>query len=295
MTHQGNGEKSSSTAGFVTFFRACSNKERDARFRGPDYLAQMFHTGAEKYLLRLSLLLLPLMKRRVPGTYGWVVARTFFFDEVFGKTAEDEIAQIVIMGAGFDTRAYRFQDSLGDTVVYELDLPEIQRIKVERLKDMQITHPGNIRYVPIDFTKDVLFEKLEEAGYSSSERSLFLWEGVTEYLTDAAVDSTMRSIRDNAPPGSFLAFSYIYRSVVDGTREYYGTKKILKTVAGTGELYRFGIPEGEIETFLSDRGYRLVRHLTAEDLEGTYLTDDEGRLHERICGHNCVALSQVAP
>ena len=295
MTHQGNGEKSSSTAGFVTYFRACSHKERDARFRGPDYLAQMFHAGAEKYLLRLSFLLLPFMKRRVPGTYGWVAARTFFFDEVFGEAAEDEISQIVIMGAGFDTRAYRFQDSLGDTVVYELDLPEIQSIKVERLKNMQITHPGNIRYVPIDFTKDVLFEKLEEAGYSSSERSLFLWEGVTEYLTDAAVDSTMRSIRDNAPPGSFLAFSYIYRSVVDGTREYYGTKKILKTVAGTGEPYRFGIPEGEIETFLSDRGYRLVRHLTAEDLEGKYLTDDEGRLHERICGHNCVALSQVAP
>jgi O-methyltransferase involved in polyketide biosynthesis len=69
----------------------------------------------------------------------------------------------------------------------------------------------------------------------------------------------------------------------------------LKTVAGTGEPYRFGIPEGEIETFLSDRDYRLVRHLTAEDLEGKYLTDNEGRLHERICGHNCVALSQVAP
>jgi len=295
MTQQGNGEKSSSTAGFVTYFRACSNKERDARFRGPDYLAQMFHTGGEKYLLRLSFLLLPLMKRMVPGTYGWVAARTFFFDEVFEKAAEDKIAQIVIMGAGFDTRAYRFHDSLDNTVVYELDLPEIQSIKVKRLKNEQVTLPENIRYVPIDFTKDVLFEKLEEAGYSSLERSLFLWEGVTEYLTDAAVDSTMRSIRDNTPSGSLLAFSYIYRSVVDGTKEYYGTKQIVKTVARTGELYRYGIPEGEIETFLSDRGYRLVRHLTAEDLEGTYLTDDEGRLHERICGHNCVALSQVAP
>ena len=295
MTHQGNGEKSSSTAGFVTFFRACSNKERDARFRGPDYLAKMFHTGVEKYLLRLSFLLLPLMKRRVPGTYEWVAARTFFFDEVFEKAAEDKMAQIVIMGAGFDTRAYRFHDSLGDSVVYELDLPQIQSIKVKRLKNGKTPIPENVRYVPIDFTKDVLFEKLEEAGYSSSERSLFLWEGVTEYLTDAAVDSTMRSIRDNSPSGSLLAFSYIYRSVVDGTKEYYGTKQIVKTVAGTGESYRYGIPEGEIETFLSNRGYRLVRHLTAEDLEGTYLTGEDGRLYGRICGHNCVALSTVAP
>ena len=295
MSHRENGEKSSSTAGFVTYFRACSNKEKDERFRGPDYLAQMFHTGGEKYFLRLSFIFLPLMKRMVLGTYEWVMARTFFFDEVFNKAVEDKIAQIVIMGAGFDTRAYRFHDSLGDTVVYELDLPQIQSIKVERLKKGQITIPENVRYVPVDFTKDVLFDKLKDTGYSKSVRSLFLWEGVTEYLTNAAVDSTMKSIRENSPPESLLAFSYIYKSVVDGTREYYGTKKIVKMVARSGEPYRYGIPEGEVETFLSDRSYRLITHMTAEDLERTYLTDEDGRLYGRICGHNCVVLSKIAP
>ncbi len=288
-------ERSSSTAGFVTFFRACSNKERDDRFRGPDYLAQMFHSGGEKYLLRLSFLLLPLMKRMVPGTYEWVVARTFFFDEVFEQALDEKLAQIVIMGAGFDTRAYRFQDKSDDTVIFELDLPEPQGIKIKRLNSERIAIPENVIYVPIDFTKDNIFTRLEEAGYSRSERSLFLWEGVTEYLTDEAVDSTMKSIRDNSPPGSLLAFSYIYRSVVEGTREYHGTKQIVKTVAKTGEPYRYGIPEGEIETFLSERGYRLVRHHTAEELERKYLMDEEGGLYGRICGHNCVALSQVAP
>ena len=133
MYHQENGEKSSSTAGFVTFFRACSNRERDARFRGPDYLAQIFHSGGERHFLRFSFIFLPLGKRMVPGTYEWVVGRTFFFDEVFEKALDDKIAQIVIMGAGFDTRVYRFQEKLGDTVAYELDLPSIQSIKIQRL------------------------------------------------------------------------------------------------------------------------------------------------------------------
>jgi len=288
-------EKSSSTAGFVTFFRACSNKEKDTRFRGPDYLAQVFHSGGERHFLRLSFLFLPLAKRMVSGSYEWVVARTFFFDGVFEKALDEKIAQIVILGAGFDTRAYRFQDTLGDTTVYELDLPSIQDIKIKRLKNEQIAIPENVRYVPVDFTKNVLFDKLKDAGYSKSERSLFLWEGVTEYLTDAAVDSTMKSIRENSPPGSLLAFSYIYKSVVDGTREYCGTKKIVKMVARSSEPYRYGIPEGEVETFLSDMGYRLITHMTAEDLERTYLTDEEGGLYGRVCGHNCVVLSKIAP
>ena len=231
----------------------------------------------------------------VPGSYEWVVGRTFFFDEVFKKALDDKITQIVIMGAGFDTRVYRFQEKLGDTVAYELDLPSIQNIKIQRLKNNQIAIPENVRYVPIDFTKDVLFEKLEEAGYSKLEKSLFLWEGVTEYLTDTAFDSTMKSIRNNSPPGSLLAFSYIYRSVVEGTKEYYGTKQIVRMVARNGEPYKYGISEGEIEKFLSDRGYRLVRHLNAEDLERTYLTGEDGRLYGRICGHNCVVLSKVVP
>ncbi len=130
-----------------------------------------------------------------------------------------------------------------------------------------------------------------KAGFKMNRKTLFIWEGVTEYLTPEAVDSTLDFIRRNS--GNTVAFNYIYKSVVDGTCDYYGAKEIVKATTESSEPYQFGIEEGKIEQFLTARGYELVSHYTAEELEKKYLTKDDGSLFGRISGHVCLVLAAV--
>jgi len=110
-------------------------------------------------------------------------------------------------------------------------------------------------------------------------------------LTPEAVDSTLDFIRKNS--GNTVAFNYIYKSVVDGTCDYYGTKEVVKSASESSEPYQFGVDEGKIEQFLNDRGFEIVAHYTAEELEKKYLTKNDGSLFGKISGHVCLVLASA--
>jgi methyltransferase (TIGR00027 family) len=291
MSNQSIELKPSRTAGIVCFFRACANKEKNKQIRGPDHLAKIYLKGFDGLLLTFHKLTLAIAKRKVPGTYEYVIARTKFFDEVFKQALTENIPQIVFLGAGYDTRPYRFKNSIKQTEIFELDVPTTQQIKKKFLKESNISIPKRLHFVPINFNKENLSEVLIEAGFKMNKRTLFIWEGVTEYLIPEAVDSTLDFIRKNS--GNTVAFNYIYKSVVDGTCDYYGAKEIVKAASESNEPYQFGIEEGKIEQFLNARGYELVSHYTAEELEKKYLTTDDGSLFGKISGHVCILLAVV--
>jgi methyltransferase (TIGR00027 family) len=291
MSNQSIEQKPSRTAGIVCFFRACANKEKTEQIRGPDYLAEIYLKRFYRLLLAFRKLTLGIAKRRVPGTYEYVIARTNFFDEVFKQALAENYPQIVFLGAGYDTRPYRFKDSVKQTEIFELDVPTTQQIKKQFLKKSNISIPDKLHFVPINFNKENLSEVLIKAGFKMNKKTLFIWEGVTEYLTPEAVDSTLDFIRKNS--GNTVAFNYIYKSVVDGTCDYYGAKEIVKAASESNEPYQFGIEEGKIEQFLKDRGFETVTHYTAEELEKKYLTKDKGSLFGKISGHVCLVLAVV--
>ena len=133
------------------------------------------------------------------------------------------------------------------------------------MKKSNSSIPDKLHFVPINFNKENLSEVLINAGFKMNKKTLFIWEGVTEYLTPEAVDSTLDFIRKNS--GNTVAFNYIYKSVVDGTCEYYGAKEVVKAASKSNEPYQFGIEEGKIGKFLNDRGFEVVSHHTAEKLE----------------------------
>ena len=285
-------QKPSSTAGIVSFFRACANKEKNKQIRGPDYLAKIFFKGWDRLLLKFHRLTLPMARRRVPGTYEYLIARTKFFDDIFKQALVENYPQIVFLGAGYDTRPYRFKDYINQTKIFELDVPTTQQIKKQFLKASNVSIPEQLHFVPINFNKEDLGEVLIKAGFKKNHKTLFIWEGVTEYLTPEAVDSTLDFISKNSS-GSTVAFNYIYKSVIDGTCDYYGAKEIFKAVAKSEEPYQFGIEEGKIEQFLNDRGFEVVSHYAAEDLEKKYLTTDDGSSFGRISGFVCIVLAVV--
>jgi methyltransferase (TIGR00027 family) len=279
----------SRTAGFTTFCRACASKERDLRLRGPDYLAKVFHVGWSRVLLATSWITLPIARKALPGVYEYLFARTEFFDELFKQALEGDCPQIVLLGAGCDSRAYRFESHVKDTTIYEVDHPNTQRVKKELLKRGGIAVPECVRFVAADLNAGLLSDVLSVHGLEIDQRTLFLMEGVIYYLTSEGVDSLLQSIRDCSPPGSGLAFDYIAESMLTGTCDGYGAQQMASRVASVGEAFRFGLDEHRIECFLGDRGFRLSQHLTPEDLEATYLARDDCPVQGKIAGFYSIA------
>jgi methyltransferase (TIGR00027 family) len=282
-------KRPSQTAGYTTFLRACANKESDERLRGPDYLAKVFHVGWPRVLLAASPIMLPMTKRMFPGLYEYIFARTQFFDELFTEALEENCPQIVLLGAGCDSRAYRFQSCVKDSTIYEVDHPATQQVKRDLLRRGGIVIPAYVRFVAADLDRQPLGDVLTGNGLHTDRQTLFLMEGVIYYLTAEGVDSLLDSIRECSPPGSGLAFDYILESMVRGTCDRYGARQIASRVSSAGETFHFGIDEAHIESFLGDRGFELSRHLTAEELAATYLPSANGMAPKQIAGFYAVA------
>jgi methyltransferase (TIGR00027 family) len=281
--------KPSQSAGFTTFCRACANKEKDERFRGPDDLAKVFHVGWSRVLLATSWITLPIARRAMPGLYEYLFARTEVFDELFKQALAESCPQIVLLGAGCDSRAYRFESLVKDTVIYELDHPATQQVKVELLQRGGIAVPEYVRFVAADLNAGQLGDVLASHGFHKDRRTLFLMEGVIYYLSAEGVDSLLQSIRACSPPGSGLAFDYIVACMLTGTCDRHGAREVASRVASAGEVFTFGIEDHQIDSFLGERGFQLSRHLTPEDLEAAYLTTENGSARGRSAGFYSIA------
>ncbi len=211
-----------------------------------------------------------IMNNIFPGLNGAIVARVRFIDDYLITCIDDGLEQLVILGAGYDTRAYRF-DSLKEKVrVYEIDHPATQEIKMEKLKTIFPTPPDHVVYVPINFDKERLSEKLPEAGYDKTKKTLFILEGLIMYMPPEAVDETLSFITKNSGNYSSVIFDCLPSSIVDGTIKAKEGKAMRRHVKGSGEPFRFGLEKGEIEEFLSKRGFFNIKKVMAEECRDTY-------------------------
>jgi methyltransferase (TIGR00027 family) len=294
MTERRIERKGSSTAGYTCFSRACATREQDERFRGPDYLAEIFMPPIPNILLNVPFLRKLCMRRLFPtGIHEYVLARTRVFDQVFVDALERGFPQVVLLGAGMDTRAFRFQGKAEGATIFDLDIHATQRYKREVLKRKKIAPPTELVFAPIDFNKQRLADVLSEAGYREGQQTLFLWEGVTMYLEAEAVDGTLAFIGSSAAAGSIVAFDYVRASVLRYENTLYGEKDIRGTVARAEEGWIFGIEDGAIEGFLAERGFKLLSHYTPSDLEAAYLTAQDGTKFGRINETHCIVIAEV--
>jgi len=256
-------------------------------------MAEVFLPLGARVVLNVPFLRKLFMRKVAPpGIYEYVLARTKLLDEIFINALENHFSQVVLLGAGFDTRALRFSSRNKGTKIFELDIPTTQQPKIDILSRKKVLLLKELFFVPIDFNKQSLSDVLFSAGYAERQKSLFLWEGVTMYLTPDAVDSTLGFIRNSAAEGSIVAFDYIYASVLRRENRFYGEKEIFETVSRAGEGWTFGIEEGAIERFLSERGFKMISHHTPSALEQTYLTAG-GIRFGRINGTHCIVTASV--
>jgi methyltransferase (TIGR00027 family) len=193
-------------------------------------------------------------ERAVPGSWSLIACRKRYIDDKL-EEALSSIDAVVILGAGMDTRAYRLAQR-SDVPVFEVDLPvniDRKNIAVQRAVGGA---PASVHLVPVDFERDDLMSTLTANGYRADARTFFIWEGVTQYLTEDAVRATLVALRD-APAGSRLAFTYVRRAFIEGTNMY-DAAILYKRFRQRQQVWRFGLDPDEVSDFIAEYGWQLV-------------------------------------
>jgi methyltransferase (TIGR00027 family) len=279
----------SRTAEWTCFSRAASSLESESHYRSDDHIALLLVPTFLRVLLHI-----PLIRRfccRVippKGIYEYTIARTKYIDAVFKEVLAKGFDQILVLGAGFDTRVLRFQAETEGTIIFELDIPITQRAKLGQYAKRGLRIPANVKFIPIDFDKESLSAKLEEAGFVRGGRSLFVLEGLVMYLQAESVDETFKVIERFAGEGSEVVFDYVRGPVLRQEGLYYGEKEIVKSVAKAGERWNFGIEDKDLEQFLKCYGLIENERKYAQDLEQMYFTNASGEIRGRVNATHCL-------
>ena len=280
--------KSSRTAGFICMYRAASYLEKKKLYQSGDYIAPRLLPGLIKFLVRYKLINFkwPFFPK---GIYEYVIARTKYIDNIFKESIENGIEQILLFGSGFDTWAVRFAVKNMKTKIFELDTLYTQTAKINQFKKRGISIPENTILISIDFNVDSVSEKLESSGFKRNKTTLFIMEGIIQYLNKEAVDELFKLLYELAEPESKVVFDYIYASVLRKENIYYGEKDIYKKVNSVQEPWLFGIEKGGMEAFVKNYNFSLIQNLDSEDLEKMFFRDEQGQIIGKINGTHCIA------
>jgi len=264
----------SRTAEQNALFRTLESSRPERRRLFDDALAQAFLAWPLALVARLALVpglgrFIPwYIDRRWPGVRSSVVARTRLIDDAIVTSLAEGMQQLVILGAGFDSRAYRLPQLRG-VAVFEVDHPDTQAAKRRVLAHTLAAAPTHVRFVASDFNQRGLESAMAAAGYRESACTFILWEGVTNYLSEAAVDCTMRWC-SRASPGSRLLFTYVHRDVLTKPGSYIGTDRLFASLAKAGERLTWGIEPDKLPAFLAERGLSLESDVGAAEYRERY-------------------------
>lgn len=261
--------RSSLTAAGIAIVRAVESEKPESERICYDPYARAF-LGKLFYRLMMFFIKIGYAEFRGPGVGGYLVARCRYIDDYLQYCIKDGIEQLVILGAGYDSRAYRFDELKGHVKVFEVDHPATQREKVEKVRKIFGKLPEHVVYVPVDFNVDKLETRLKESGYDERLKTLFIWEGVVYYLETEAVDDTLCFIAGHSRKGSSVIFDYTYSSVINGTYRHPEISSMKRYNVLTGEGLIFGIEEGKIADFLRGKGFDGIVNVTGDDLKRMY-------------------------
>lgn len=285
------------TAEGVAMWRAIGALESDPSVRNPDSLAAGFLNPVSRALLSVPPLrswMTSYYSRKLPGAYGYATARTLHLDSIFSRALDEGAEQVVLLGAGYDSRAYRFRERLSHVRVFELDLPATQERKKTRLETLFGSLPAWVTYVPINFDAQRLQDVLPAAGFDRTKRTFFLWEGVSMYLTEEGIDQTLGFVARNAPPHSSIAFDFVALGALQGDDgRYPGTRHWMNVLAEIGHPMTFGIEEDATDAFLRKRGLEVVSQIGSAEMERKYLVKSDGQLLCRTSSFLCIVHARV--
>ncbi|MDT5237640.1 MAG: hypothetical protein QOF47_3627 [Mycobacterium sp.] len=192
-------------------------------------------------------------ERAVPGSWSLITCRKRYIDDKLDD-ALGSIDAVVVLGAGLDTKAYRLARR-SDIPVFEVDLPVNIERKKAAVKRAIGAVPASVHLVPLDFERKDLIGVLTEHGYRPDTRTFFIWEGVTQYLTEDAVRATLGALQAS-PGGSRLVFTYVRKDFIDGVNMY-DAAILYKRFRQRQQVWRFGLDPDQVSEFVAEYGWHL--------------------------------------
>jgi methyltransferase (TIGR00027 family) len=276
--------QASRTSILVAAARALGARDPDPAVRNPDYLAARLIGPVERQLIAAHPMSAALdedyatarEKPEIGGITNMLLARTRFIDEHLEKAVANGARQVVILGAGLDSRAYRFRDLLEGCAIFEVDYAATQQFKQQRLGEIAVEIPPNITYVEIDFQHETLGGALSRAGYRGDEKTFFIWEGVSMYLHEDRVRETLRFIAQSRS-GSSLVMDFAGQLLIGFLDRFPELPQHAHTTRW-GEPWFFGVPDHLEHEFFSECGLQMKEILAVYGKESIdrYLTRSDG-------------------
>ncbi|HUH97299.1 MAG TPA: class I SAM-dependent methyltransferase [Anaerolineales bacterium] len=209
------------------------------------------------------------------GIYGAQVCRTRYIDEVVQSAISQGISQLVIMGAGYDTRPYRLPE-LTSVRVFEIDLPAVQADKKKKLQKYLGHLPDRVTFIPMDFDTQGLETVLSGTAFEAAKPAIFLWEGVTQYISEEAVRRTLGFVGKLAP-GSSLVFTYVLKSIIERRSDIPDADHMMDVVAKQSP-WIFGMEPSGVSDFLKQYDLTLAADVGNADYQERYLKPRERSL-----------------
>ncbi len=251
----------SRTSILVAAARAFGSREPDESVRNPDLLVRHLIGPAELALISdhpLSKMLeqdyLEASQNTATVTLAWfMLLRTRFIDDALNRAVHNGATQIVILGAGFDTRAYRFLDLLKRCSVIEVDSASTQEYKKRRVQVSLGSVPNNLTYASCNFGSDNIADVLRQAGYREDQKTFYILEGVCMYVPEHGVRETLRLVSSLSASGSSIVLDYPNRVGLEIMMK--SAQSITTLAASWGEPWIFGVPQTNGTEFFRELGF----------------------------------------
>lgn len=267
--------QTSRTAQYMALFRAFESKRNAAERLFYDPYAAFFVESKLRFAVGLykysffRKYIDSIVQSKIPGALSSGIARTKYIDDLLLSSINKGVKQVVILGAGFDTRALRL-DFLKTIPVIEIDHPNTSNFKAEVYKKHLGKLPENVQFYQIDFNKQSLDELATQHNFDLSVPTTIIWEGVTNYLTAEAVANTFSFISKFAQ-NSTIIFTYVHKDILENPESFLGGKKLLKDLNNLEEKWTFGFKPEELSGYLNQFDLHLTEDLGAAEYRNRYL------------------------
>jgi methyltransferase (TIGR00027 family) len=267
-------QQASRTAQYMALFRALETARRPSQRLFSDPYATRFLSGSLRVTAGLATLglvrpLCWLVDQSWPHARSSGVVRTRLIDDMVADALAAGAQQLVLLGAGFDSRPYRLAETAA-VAVFEVDHPATQQAKRARLGSALRAREWPVHFVAVDFETDDLAFALLAAGFDPQRRSIVLWEGVLSYLTAESVDRTIRILATLCASRSQLVFTYWHRGALDGSLRSAEATRWMARVRSSGEPFTFGFSPDELPAYLQQRGFTLTKELSTATVARAY-------------------------
>lgn len=210
---------------------------------------------------------------------GAVLSRARYVEDCLAQAIGEGVRQYVILGAGMDTFAFRRPDLLEHLQVFEVDHPETQAFKRQRLDAAGLAPPEALHFIPADLEQEDLATVLQHSPYDPERLTFLGWMGVTYYLAPASVFATLRDLAAVAPRRSCIVFDYLDTGFFAPENPHTSVRAVLDNVRRIGEPMSTGFEPPELAGLLSRLGIHLLEDLSAADIEARYFRDRTDGYH----------------